>query len=123
MSKENQTMDKSGELSEAIYHVIRAIVAEVAAEKVIEILGAMNYKPKGEARKDAPGEMGDALAVARIMGLDLSSEAARKSARQRVYYLASIKSIPATRLSKKRLSFDLDKIRKLLAGGGDTINS
>jgi|ERR1044072_9430200 hypothetical protein len=61
------------------------------------------------------GEVGDALDVARLLGLDLSTEPARKSARNRVYYLASIGSIPSIRLSKKRIQFDLDKVKQIIA--------
>ena len=72
----------------------------------------------GPTADSGVGELGDALDVAGLLGLDLSTEAKRKSARNRVYYLASVGSIPAVRLSPKRVRFDLDKARRIIAASG-----
>lgn len=69
------------------------------------------------APRDEPGEYGDALAVARIMGLDVETEEQKKSARNKVYYLVEIGSLPTTRLSKKRMRFDLSAVRRILTQG------
>lgn len=60
----------------------------------------------------------DALAVAELMGFDLSTPANERHAKQKVYYLARTKAIPSVRISQRRLKFDLEKVKQKLASGG-----
>lgn len=64
------------------------------------------------------GPLGDALAVAELMGYDLSTSQNEKHAKQKVYYLARTKAIPSVRISKRRIKFDLEKVKQKLATGG-----
>lgn len=63
----------------------------------------------------------DALAVAELMGFDLSTPANKRHAKQKVYYLARTKAIPSVRISQRRLKFDLEKVKQKLATGGVAI--
>lgn len=64
------------------------------------------------------GPLVDALAVAELMGYDLSTPKKMDAARQKVYYLASRGDIPSVRISKRRIRFDLEKVKQKLATGG-----
>jgi hypothetical protein len=64
------------------------------------------------------GPLADALAVAELIGCDLSTTKNKMAAKQRVYYLARTKAIPSVRISKRRLMFDLEKVKQKLASGG-----
>jgi hypothetical protein len=64
------------------------------------------------------GQMGDALQVAELLGLPAATEDEKKLARQKVYYMARMKTIPSVRVSARRVRFDLDKVRRVIASGG-----
>jgi hypothetical protein len=64
------------------------------------------------------GPLVGALAVAELMGFDLSTPENEKHARQKVYYLARTGAIPSVRISKRRLKFDLDQVKQKMALGG-----
>jgi Zn-dependent M32 family carboxypeptidase len=64
------------------------------------------------------GPFGDALAVAELMGYDLSTQKNKDAAKQKVYYLARTNAIPSVRISRRRLKFDLEKVKQKLATGG-----
>jgi len=60
----------------------------------------------------------DALAVAELMGYDLSTPKKKDAAKQKVYYLAHRGNIPFVQISKRRIKFDLEKVKEKLASGG-----
>lgn len=64
------------------------------------------------------GSLVDAFAVAELLGFDLSTPENVKAAKQKVYYLARTCAIPSVYISKRRLRFDLDKVKQTLASGG-----
>jgi hypothetical protein len=64
------------------------------------------------------GPLVDALAVAELMGYDLSTPENENAAKQKVYYLARTKAIPSLHISKRRVKFDLEKVKQKLASGG-----
>lgn len=66
------------------------------------------------------GHLVDALAIAELVGFDLSTPENEKIAKQKVYYLARTNSIPSVRISKRRLKFDIDKVKQTLASGSIT---
>jgi hypothetical protein len=63
------------------------------------------------------GPLADALAVAELMGYDLSTPEKKDAARQKIYYLARTGAVPSLRVGKRRLKFDLEKVRQKLAAG------
>jgi hypothetical protein len=105
-------------MSESIDEIIDRKVRECVDAALDERLAALRPLLLRDAGSETPGEFGDALDVARLMGYDVSSERAKKSSVGRIYYLARTGSIPIIRLGKKRVRFDLDKIRRMLASGG-----
>jgi hypothetical protein len=64
------------------------------------------------------GSLVDALVVAELMGYDLSTPKKKDAAKQKVYYLASRGDLPSVRISKRRIRFDLEKVKEKLALGG-----
>jgi hypothetical protein len=64
------------------------------------------------------GPLVDALAVAELIGCDLSTPKSKEAAKQKVYNLARNGNIPSVRISKRRLKFDLEKVKQKLALGG-----
>jgi hypothetical protein len=64
------------------------------------------------------GPLVDALAVAELMEYDLSTTENKDAAKQKVYYLARTKAIPSVHISKRRVKFDLEKVKQKLASGG-----
>ena len=64
------------------------------------------------------GHMVEAEAIAELIGYDLSTLEKKKKAIQKVYYLARTKAIPSVRLSRRRIIFDIDKVKQKLARGG-----
>jgi hypothetical protein len=75
-----------------------------------------------ELEGPAVGQLVNALAIAELMGFDLSSEEQKKTAQQKVYYLARTKAIPSVRISQRRVRFDLHKVKQTIAAGG-SVNS
>ncbi|HEX3560323.1 MAG TPA: hypothetical protein VHU19_14040 [Pyrinomonadaceae bacterium] len=59
----------------------------------------------------------DALEVALMLGEAVSTEEAKKRARQKVYYLARI-GLPYVRTGRKRMRFNPAAVRKWIAAGG-----
>jgi hypothetical protein len=64
------------------------------------------------------GPLVDALAVAELIGCDLSTPKSKEAAKQKVYNLVRNGNIPSVRISKRRLKFDLEKVKQKLALGG-----
>ena len=64
------------------------------------------------------GPLVDALAVAELIGCDLSTPKNKKAAKQKVYNLVRTGAIPHVRISKRRIKFDLEKVKQKLASGG-----
>lgn len=64
------------------------------------------------------GPLVDALAVAELIGCDVSTPKTKKAAKQKVYNLARTKAIPSVQISKRRVKFDLEKVKQKLASGG-----
>ena len=94
----------------------RQLVRETVAEE-LEPFRDLLLRPVGD---DTPAvaELVDAVEVARLMGEDLSTEQARKAARQRVYDLARRNLIPSVRLSSRRVRFDPAAVKRAFAAGG-----
>jgi hypothetical protein len=64
------------------------------------------------------GPLVDALAVAELMGYDLSTPKNKKAAKQAIYHQVRTGAIPYVRISERRLKFDLEKVKQKLATGG-----
>lgn len=64
------------------------------------------------------GPLVDALAVAELIGCDLSTPKNKKAAKQKVYNLVRTGAVPYVRISKRRIKFDLEKVKEKLALGG-----
>jgi hypothetical protein len=64
------------------------------------------------------GHLVDALAVAELMGYDLSTPKNKRAAKQAIYHQARRGNIPSVRISERRLKFDLEKVKQKLASGG-----
>lgn len=64
------------------------------------------------------GPLVDALAVAELMGFDFSTPKNKKAAKQKVYNLVRTGAVPYVRISKRRIKFDLEKVKEKLASGG-----
>lgn len=64
------------------------------------------------------GPLVDALAVAELMGYDLSTPKSKKAATQAVYHQVRTGVLPSVRISKRRLKFDLEQVKQKLASGG-----
>jgi len=64
------------------------------------------------------GPLVDALAVAELIGCDLSTPKNKKAAKQKVYNLVRTGAVPSVRISKRRIKFDLEKVKQKLASGG-----
>jgi hypothetical protein len=105
--------EESEKLTAELAGIIQKLVDHAVDER-IEPIRALLIKDASPEETQV-GPMGDADAVAELLGLDLSSDEKRKAARQRVYYLARIKAIPSTRISPRRLMFDLDKVKRAIA--------
>lgn len=81
-------------------------------EKLPEIIRALGIH---EAEEETGEEYGDVLAVARLLGRDLSSPEKVRAAKKHVYNLARKGAIPSVRVTERCVRFDLDKVRKSLA--------
>lgn len=105
-------------MGESIDEIIDRKIRERVDAALDERFAALRPLFVKEAVADMPDEYGDALDVARLMGLKAETEAEKKSARNKVYYLAGIKAIPCVRISPKKMRFPLGRIKEILARGG-----
>lgn len=64
--------------------------------------------------KPKVGQLVDATAVAELLGFDLSTPETKRTARQKVYYLARTNTIPSIRLGRRRIKFDLEHVKRTL---------
>lgn len=64
------------------------------------------------------GPLVDALAVAELMGYDLSTPKSKDAAKQKIYHQVRTGVLPSVRISKRRIKFDLEKVKQKLASGG-----
>jgi cytochrome P450 len=93
---------------------LRRIVRQLVAEELEPFKGLL-LKRTGDATQDF-AQLVDAVTIAQdVFGFDISTDAAKESARQKVYYLAKRKEIPSVRISQRRIRFDLAAVRKCLA--------
>ena len=106
-------------MSESIDVIIDRKVRERVDAALDERLAALRpLLLRDKQGEGEPGEFGGARDVARLMGLDISTPEAIRSVTNKVYYYARIGNLPSTRIGKKKVIFDLDKIKKLLSEGG-----
>jgi hypothetical protein len=101
------------DFKEGLKHLIEHTVDEKLEPILVLLQNEVTPEPQ-------VGNLVDALAIAELMGFDLSTPKNKKIAKQKVYYLARTSSIPSVRISKRRLKFDIDKVKQTLASGGIT---
>lgn len=91
----------------------RQLVRETVAEEMEPIRDVL-LRPAGDASPPPVPELVDAVKVAEIIGEDISTDRARKRAKQRVYHMARCGLIPSVRLSVRRIRFDPVAVRRWL---------
>jgi len=92
---------------------IDRIVGQKVEEKLPEMIRALGIR-EGTPQED----LVDAVAVAKMLGRDVSTKHDISCARKHVYNLAQQKLIPSVRLSRRCLRFDRAAIRKVIDAGG-----
>ncbi len=105
-------------MSLRIDELIEQKVREIVAQE-LEPIRHLLLRPVGapEAQPD-PDELVGALEVAEMLGEDVSTDAKRRAAIQKVYYRARLGNIPSVRLSARRIRFDQAAVKRWIAGGG-----
>ena len=99
------------EVDLAIQKMIDERVEKALEEKLPEIIRALGIR---EADPEPEGYV-DALAVARLLGRDLSSPENIRKAKKHVYHLAAQNLIPSVRITERNIKFDLAKVKEALA--------
>lgn len=97
-------------LENAIQEIVRAEVQRQIGEEIPAIIRALGLK---EAEPENSGFV-DALGVAKILGLDISTPENIVKAKKHVYHLAAQKKIPSIRISDRNIKFDPVKVRQTL---------
>jgi hypothetical protein len=100
-------------IDELIEQKVREIVRE-ELEPIRHLLLNAGVEPD----TPEPDELVGADEVAVMLGEDVSTDAAKRTALQRVYYLARADSLPCVRLSARRVRFDPRAVKRWIAGGG-----
>ena len=96
-------------IEEILKEEIRAEVERQIGEQLPAIIRAIGIK---EAQPE-PGYV-DALGVAKILGLDLSTREKVVKAKKHVYHLAAQNKIPSIRISERNIKFDRVEVLKAL---------
>ena len=99
------------DLEITIRKIIDEEVERKLEEKLPEIIRALGIR---EAEPEPEGYV-DALAVARLLGRDLSSPEKIRKAKKHVYHLAAQNLIPSVRITERNIKFDLAKVKEALA--------
>lgn len=101
------------ELEETIRKIAREEATKIVESQVADMVRRMNIRPVEQEK------LVDAVAIAELMGEDVSTKEARRKAAVKVYDLASRDLIPSVRLSPKRVRFYVSKVSKVLEKGGN----
>ena len=109
--------DALARIVESLLVEIEAIVDRKVEEKLPEMIRALGIV---EVVADDDGsELVGAVEVAKLLGRDVSTPESVLRAKKHVYNLARQNLIPSVRLSPRCVKFDLNRIRQVLAQGGN----
>jgi hypothetical protein len=106
-------------LEDAIQKMVDERVERAIEAKLPEIIRALGIREADLSSE--VGELVDAVEVAKLLSCDVSTPKKVKNAKAYVYNLARQELIPSVRISPKRVKFDLNAVRKVLATGGKAV--
>lgn len=101
-------------IEEKIQQMIDESVNRALEARIPEYLRAV-----GIAEVQDEGELVDAVEIARLLGLDVSSPEKTRAATNRVYTLARQNRLPSVRISPRCIRFNLAKVKEVLEKGGN----
>jgi hypothetical protein len=110
---EGEVMSALEKLVSELLNEIDSIVDQKVEAKLPEMIRALGLRPAPEEGREADHFV-DAIEIAKLLGRDVSTPEAIRSARKHVYNLANLGRIPCSRPTPRRMLFDPNAVRKAL---------